>query len=162
VVRRLLVLPLLASLLFLPGCFWWLAPMAAYESGSGSSEYAPDEAGMSAVRSAIPAIEAYYADNNTYKGATLKLLQQRYDAGITGIRVVKANDQTYCIESTNEGFPWHKAGPAADILAGDCNTPTFAPPPQTDAEMCIETKIDGVPHYQVGPAGPIHPGRCPN
>jgi hypothetical protein len=138
-----------------------MAPMAASESGSGSSTYAPDEAGMTSVRASIPAIEAYYADNGTYKGATLQVLQQRYDAGITGIKVAKANDQTYCIESTEGGFPWHKAGPAADIVPGDCGTPPLSPP-QTDAEMCIESTIDGVTHYQVGPAGPVYPGRCPN
>jgi hypothetical protein len=129
VTRRLLVIPLLAALLFLPGCFWWMAPMAAFESGSGSSSYGPDEAGMSAVRAAIPAIEAYYADNGTYKGATLKLLQQRYDAGITGIRVVQANAQTYCIESTEGGSPWHKAGPSADVLPGDCGIAVLPPTP---------------------------------
>ena len=73
--RRLLVLPLLAGLLFLPGCFWWLAPMGASgsESDSGSATVEPDD-GMTAVRASIPAIEAYYADNGTYKGATLQLL----------------------------------------------------------------------------------------
>jgi hypothetical protein len=160
--RRLLVLPLLAALLLLPGCFWWVAPMAAWESGSESSSSGPEDVGMGNVRASIPAIEAYYADNLTYKGVTVELLRERYDAGIQGIRVVEANDQSYCIESTDGGFPWHKAGPAADIVPGDCATRALGPPPQTDAEMCIETKIDGVPHYQVGPAGPISPGRCPN
>jgi hypothetical protein len=162
VARRLLVLPLLAALLFLPGCFWWLAPMTMYDSGSESSSSPAEEVGMTTVRAAIPAIEAYYADNGTYKGARLELLRERYDASLQGIKIVRANDQTYCIESTPDlGLPWHKAGPAADIVPGDCNTPALAPPPQTDAEMCIETTIDGVPHYQVGPAGPIQPGRCP-
>mgnify|MGYP003287514458 CR=1 FL=1 len=131
-------------------------------SGSGSSSYGSEETemAMANIRASIPAVEAYYADNGTYKGLTLELLQQRYDAGVQGITIVKANDQTYCIESGAGGFPWHKAGPAADIVPGDCNTP--APlPPQTDAEMCIETTIDGVTHYQVGPAGPLYPGRCP-
>ena len=101
-------------------------------SGSGAETYTPesDEVGMAKVRAAIPAIEAYYADNGTYKGATLELLQERYDAAIQGIRVVKANDQTYCIESTELGFPWHKAGPAAEILPGDCSMPELAPTPQ--------------------------------
>jgi hypothetical protein len=161
VTRRLLVLPLLASLLFLPGCFWWLAPMAAFEGAGESSSSPPEEVGMADVRASIPAIEAYYADNGTYKGVTLEILQG-YDAAVKGIRIVRANDQTYCIESTAGGFPWYKAGPSGDILPGDCTSAAVAPSPQTDAEMCIETKIDGVPHYQVGPAGPIHPGRCPN
>jgi hypothetical protein len=158
--RRLLVLPLLAALLFLPGCFWWLAPMATSESGFESSSSAPEDVGMANVRAAIPAIEAYYADNGTYKGATLEILQQRYDASLQAITIAKANDQTYCIESDAGGFPWHKAGPAADIVPGDCNTPSLLPP-QTDAEMCIESIIDGVTYYKVGRSGKNQPGRCP-
>jgi hypothetical protein len=166
--RRLLVLPLLASLLFLPGCFWWLAPIGAIgseseESGSGWSEYGPAEDGLSDLRAAIPAIEAYYADNGTYKGATLQVLQQRYDAGIRGIEIVKANDQTYCVQSTNDGFPWYKAGPAADIVPGDCSMPPLdqLAPPQTDADMCIQLEMNGELYYQVGPNGQPTPGRCP-
>ena len=138
--------------------------MAASGSGSGSSSSAPEEMemAMANIRASIPAVEAYYADNGTYKGLTLELLQQRYDAGVQGITVVKANDQTYCIESDAGGFPWHKAGPAADIVPGDCNTPALAPvPPQTDAEMCIESTIDGVTYYKIGPSGQSGPGRCP-
>jgi hypothetical protein len=137
-----------------------MAPMGAMDSGS-SSPTVELEDGMAEIRAAIPAIEAYYADNGTYKGATLEVLQQRYDAGIRGIDIVKANDRTYCVQSMTNGFPWHKAGPAADIVPGDCRTGAFGPPAQTDAEMCIESTIDGVTHYQVGPAGPVYPGRCP-
>jgi hypothetical protein len=92
----------------------------ASDSGFGSSSSAPDETAMADIRASIPAVEAYYADNGTYAGLTLELLQQRYDAGVQGIRVVVANDQTYCIESAAVGEPWHKAGPAADILPGSC------------------------------------------
>jgi hypothetical protein len=170
VARRLLVLPLLAGLLFLPGCFWWLAPIGAIGSGSESESgsttaYGPaaSEEGMAYVRSAIPAIEAYYADNGTYKGATLQILQQRYDSALKGIEIVKANDQTYCVQSTNDGFPWYKAGPAADILPGDCSMPQLEqlPPPQTDADMCIQLEMNGELYYQVGPNGTPTPGRCP-
>jgi hypothetical protein len=165
VLRRLAVLPLIAALLFLPGCFWWMAPMAvsgSSSSGSGSREYTPDEVGMTNVRASIPAIEAYYADNGTYKGATLEVLQQRYDAGVQGIRIVKANGRTYCIESDTGGFPWHKAGPAADIVPGNCGTELGLIPGQTDADMCVESTIDDVTYYRVGPDGEAFPGRCPN
>jgi hypothetical protein len=160
--RWLAVLPLLAALLFLPGCFWWMAPMAASGSGSGSSSYGPEETelGMANIRASIPAVEAYYADNGTYKGLTLELIQQRYDAGVQGITIVRANDQTYCIENDASGFPWHKAGPRADIVPGDCNTPPLSPA-HTDAEMCIESSIDGVTYYRVGRSGESYPGRCP-
>jgi hypothetical protein len=168
VARRLLVLPLLASLLFLPGCFWWLAPMGAIssdnDSGSGSATvpYEPGD-GATAVRASIPAIEAYYADNGTYKGVTLALLQQRYDAGIRDIEVVKATDKTYCIQSTTAGIPWFKNGPASDIAPGECGMGTLErlPPPMTDADMCIQLEVNGELYYQVGPSGPQTPGTCP-
>jgi hypothetical protein len=168
VARRLLVLPLLASLLFLPGCFWWMAPLGSVgsdgESGSGSATvpYEPDD-GMTAVRASIPAIEAYYADNDTYKGATLQVLKERYDYSLSGIEVVKANDKTYCIQSTTAGFPWYKAGPTSDIFPGDCSMPTPKPllPPQTDADLCIQLEVNGELYYQVGPNGTQTPGTCP-
>jgi hypothetical protein len=97
-----------------------MAPMAVYGSGSASSSSGPEEMAMANIRASIPAVEAYYADNGTYKGLTLELLQQRYDAGLQEIVIVKANDQTYCIESVTGGFAFHKAGPAADILPGPC------------------------------------------
>ena len=37
------------------------------------------------VRASIPAVEAYYADNNTYAGATLSFLQSTYDQGVKNI-----------------------------------------------------------------------------
>jgi hypothetical protein len=132
-------------------------------SESSSSAYAPEEEGMTAVRASIPAIEAYYADNGTYKGATLALLQERYDASIRDIEVVKATDKTYCIQSTTAGFPWYKAGPAADIFPGDCSMPAPEPlaPPMTDADMCIQLELNGELYYQVGPNGTQTPGTCP-
>jgi hypothetical protein len=117
---------------------------------------------MSAVRNAVPAIEAYYVDNGTYKGATAEVLRERYDGSIQGIRVVNANDQTYCVESTFGEFAWHKAGPSSDILPGNCQAAAVPPlAPQTDADMCIETTIEGKTYYQVGSAGRPQPGTCP-
>src|SRR5687768_11788902 len=143
-----------------------MAPLAVdqSESESGSGMYEPDASGegMTAVRASIPAIEAFYADNGTYKGVTLTLLQQRYDAGIKDIEVVKATDKTYCIQSTTPGFPWYKAGPTADILPGDCSMPPLEQlPPMTDADMCIQLEVNGELYYQVGPNGTQTPGTCP-
>ena len=72
------------------------------------------------VRASIPAIEAYYADNNTYAGATLSYLQTTYDAGVKNITVQSVSSTTYCIESTVGSETWKKAGPGADILTGSC------------------------------------------
>ena len=72
------------------------------------------------VRASIPAIEAYYADNNTYAGATLSYLQTTYDAGVKNIVVQSVSSTTYCIQSTVGAETWKKSGPGADILTGTC------------------------------------------
>jgi hypothetical protein len=105
--RRLVLFAALPALL--SGCYWGGTP-------SGSSDYGYDP--ETSVRAAIPALEAYYVDHNTYKGVTLGALKQ-YDTGVSGVRIVGATATTYCLEST--GAPaFHKAGPAAPIVSGGC------------------------------------------
>jgi type IV pilus assembly protein PilA len=74
------------------------------------------------VRSSIPAVEAYYADNNTYVGMTLAGLQASYDAGVKNIVIPAASltATNYCVESTVGAFTYKKAGPASDIVSGAC------------------------------------------
>jgi hypothetical protein len=102
----------LAALAFLPGCFF---------SSRGATVYEPAEPpdALTNVRAAVPAIEAYFADNGTYDGLTLEFLRQRYDAGIPDVTIV-ADAATYCVESTAGDAAFHKAGPAAAILPGPC------------------------------------------
>jgi len=83
-----------------------------------------DRANVSAskanVRSSIPAIEAYYADNNTYAGATLSYLQSTYDEGVKNIVIQSVGSTAYCIQSTVGAETWKKSGPGGDILTGAC------------------------------------------
>ena len=72
------------------------------------------------VRASIPAIEAFYADNNTYTGATLSYLQTTYDAGVKNIVVQSVSSTTYCIQSTVGAEVWKKTGPGSDIVTGAC------------------------------------------
>jgi type IV pilus assembly protein PilA len=72
------------------------------------------------VRASIPAIEAYFADNNTYAGATLAYIQTTYDAGVKNIFIQSAGATTYCIQSTVGAETWKKSGPGADIVTGAC------------------------------------------
>ena len=72
------------------------------------------------VRSSIPAVEAYFADNNTYAGATLAYLQTTYDQGVKNIVIQSATATTYCVESTVGAETFKKAGPGADIVSGAC------------------------------------------
>jgi type II secretory pathway pseudopilin PulG len=96
------------------GCFYFPGAFGASGSSSSSASSA-----QSNVRGAIPAIEAYYADNNTYSGVTLTTLQG-YDYGVKEVKVVTADDQTYCLESTAGGETYSKAGPGGDIVPGAC------------------------------------------
>ena len=68
------------------------------------------------VRASIPAIEAYFTDNNTYAGTTLSYLQTTYDAGVKNIVVQSASSTTYYIQSTVGTETWKKSGPDTDIL----------------------------------------------
>ena len=88
---------------------------------------ANDAASKANVRAAIPAVEAFNADNggtssdadanagtNGYAGMTLSLLKS-YDAGVKNVIVGSATSATYCVSSTVGGKKWYKNGPAADI-----------------------------------------------
>jgi type IV pilus assembly protein PilA len=72
------------------------------------------------VRSSIPAIEAYFADNNSYAGATLAYLQTTYDQGVKNIVIQSATSTTYCVQSVVGAETFKKAGPGADIVSGAC------------------------------------------
>ena len=74
------------------------------------------------VRASIPAIEAYYADNNTYAGMTLAALQASYDAGVKNVSFGSTlNATTYCVQSTVGQATFNKNGPSADIVSGACS-----------------------------------------
>jgi len=72
------------------------------------------------VRASIPAVEAYFADNNTYAGMTLAYLQSTYDQGVKNIVITSASSTTYCVQSSVGAETWNKAGPGADIVTGAC------------------------------------------
>ena len=98
---------------------------------ASKNENAPDEANLRAsvanLRASIPAIEAYYQDNNTYIGLTLTGLQS-IDAGIRGISIVSASEQTYCVEATSGGSRAFKNGPSGEIMLGSCSDPNGGKP----------------------------------
>jgi type IV pilus assembly protein PilA len=84
-------------------------------------ERANESAAKANVRAAIPGIEAFYADNNTYSGMTLAALQASYDAGIKNISFGTLSATSYCVQSTVGAATFNKAGPSADIVAGACS-----------------------------------------
>ena len=70
------------------------------------------------LRVALPSIEAYYSDHNSYAGATADLLRTTYDAGLPDITVY-AQTESYCLEAP--GGDYHYNGPGGSgALAGSC------------------------------------------
>jgi prepilin-type N-terminal cleavage/methylation domain-containing protein len=80
---------------------------------------AEDSAAQANVRAAIPGVEAFYADNNTYSGLTMTALTA-IDAGIKNVSVVRTSPSSYCIEGFSGQTTYNKAGPAANIVSGAC------------------------------------------
>lgn len=92
----------------------------AVPSYLGFRDRANDSAAKSNVRAALPAVEAYYADNGTYDGMTLANLKSTYDQNIK-LTTVTESDTTYCIQSTIGGKSWKIAGPGnTDPVTGTC------------------------------------------
>ena len=88
---------------------------------------ANNSAAKANVRAAVPAVEAFNADNTGtgasagYAGMTVTALQA-YDSAIvpTKLSIPTANATTYCIQSTVGQATWNKNGPGADIVTGAC------------------------------------------
>ena len=88
-------------------------------------ERANESASKANVRSAIPAVEAYFADNNTYVGMTVAGLQASYDQGVKNIIIPagQLSATSYCLQSdpsATGGKVHKKVGPGGDIVAGAC------------------------------------------
>jgi len=79
------------------------------------------------VRAAVPAVEAYNADNpgsgasGGYAGMDITALQ-KYDSALVSskLTISSATSTTYCIQSSVGQATFKKAGPGADIVTGAC------------------------------------------
>src|SRR5256885_5723713 len=78
---------------------------------------ANNSAAQANVRAAVPGVEAFNADHASgYTGVTLTKLQQSYDQGIKNIKIVRANNTSYCIQNTNPTtVTYFKGGPNGAI-----------------------------------------------
>jgi type IV pilus assembly protein PilA len=90
---------------------------------------ANNSAAKANVRAAIPAIEAYNADNtgtgnsSGYAGMTVSYLRDNYDSELVTTKLDFPNPPTsvtYCVQSTVGGKTWSKNGPGAAITAASC------------------------------------------
>jgi type IV pilus assembly protein PilA len=93
----------------------------AVPSYMGFRDRAQKAAAKSNVRAAVPAVEAYYQDHNTYLLMTRAALQTGYDAGLklssTAIRVTATG---YCIQDTQGSYTFRKNGPTQNITGVPC------------------------------------------
>jgi type IV pilus assembly protein PilA len=87
---------------------------------------ANNSAAKANVRAAIPAVEAYNADNSKgYSGMTLAKLTA-YDQGVKNVVILpepNTSQTSYCIRSTVGTKSWFKRGPGGDITTGTCSGP---------------------------------------
>ncbi len=99
----------------------------AVPSYLGFKDRANKTAAQANVRSAVPAVEAYYADYGSYAttgvapapGMSVTSLKA-IDAGLK-INVVGAGSAaTYCISATSGNYTYYKNGPAANITTAAC------------------------------------------
>lgn len=108
-----------------------LFAVAAALPGSASPRTG-DGAGY--VRSAIPAIDVYYADHGTYVGLTVKAIRS-IDPSVKHVSVRRATKARYCVQST-AGGTYHFDGPQGPLRTGPCGrrgaaVPPSPPPPVT-------------------------------
>ncbi len=74
------------------------------------------------LRSALPAVEAYYQDHATYDAGSMTVAELRaYDQGMSpGISIVSGTAGTYCIKSTQGDMSAFKNGPDGMITSVPC------------------------------------------
>ena len=95
----------------------------AVPSYLGFRDRAAKAASQANVRSAIPSIETFFADNNTYVGVANAVAGTppgaiSYDAGLVATFDAAQNTATsYCVKSSVGGFEYYKLGPSGTILA---------------------------------------------
>ena len=98
----------------------------AVPSYLGFKDRAKQRAAQANVRTAVPAVEAYFADTGHYTNMALTTGDAPDTGGLTGIdagvtiTVVSAGASTYCISDTQGSFTFYKNGPAGDITTVAC------------------------------------------
>ena len=85
---------------------------------------ANNSAAKANVRAAIPAVEAYNADNSKgYSGLDLTDMKS-YDQGVKNVTIVgTSNVVSYCLKSSVGTKSWYKRGPGGDITTLACTGP---------------------------------------
>jgi type IV pilus assembly protein PilA len=90
----------------------------------GARQRAEERTAQANVRAILPAISAYHSDHGTYETMTFAALRS-YDQSIDPSTysfgdAANLTSSAFCVQSTEGGETWRKAGPDADIVAGAC------------------------------------------
>ena len=95
----------------------------AVSSYLGYAGRAADNTAKANIRGALPAVEAYYNDNDTYAGMSIATLKAAYDSGIApGISLFGAPTATsYCLASSVSGHTWSVQGPGVGTASYKSN-----------------------------------------
>ena len=95
----------------------------AVSSYLGYAGRAADNTAKANIRAAMPAVEAYYNDNDTYAGMSIATLKAGYDSGIaSGVGLYGApTAMAYCLTSTQSGHTWSVRGPGIGSSAYKSN-----------------------------------------
>jgi type II secretion system protein G len=88
----------------------------AVPSYLGFKDRANETSAKANIRAAVPAAEAFYADNGTYVGMTLAALQA-IDAGVKlSVAPADLSATAYCLKTVVGNKTAWKAGPAGDVV----------------------------------------------
>jgi type IV pilus assembly protein PilA len=92
----------------------------AVPSYMGFRDRAQKAAAQANVRAAVPAVEAWYQDHNSYDNMTAASLLADYDAGLK-ITVNSASGNSYCVSNTQGNYTFRKNGPSSSIEEQACS-----------------------------------------
>ena len=86
----------------------------------GFRNRASDAAAKHELRAALPSVYAYSTDNEGFAGMTLAGIQV-YDQALTGVTVLAADDDSYCLGASVDGRDWYAAGPPFSVSQSSCS-----------------------------------------
>ena len=87
----------------------------AVPSYLGFKDRANQRAASANVREAVPSVEAFYSDHQTYAGVTLASLKQ-IDSGLSAsVKVAALSGGGYCIDATVGGKSSYFVGPGGTM-----------------------------------------------
>jgi prepilin-type N-terminal cleavage/methylation domain-containing protein len=93
-----------------------------YPTYLGYKERANRSTAQANLREAVPAVEAFYHENQTYDTSVMTVAAIRsFDLGLSpDFEIVSGSDTTYCVKATHGGMVYYKDGPGSNISAAPC------------------------------------------